>query len=756
MFYNARVRGAGLTGRASGAGHVVLEIAHRIDQEGNVPIDSVVEKLIFKPQDVVSIRAKDSDLEYATHDVFQIDSAITSKLNGNSRNIEERHLEPWDGSDADAGESPTALNGDARLDELELDHKANGWDANDMFRKNEEIYGVHSTYDHSLTGYTVQLQRKDTQDYRDAEAKAEEIAAEIESGPAYKARIDAENGDEEERFAAVVRPPNDSGAGNGGAGKYVIPNKRKNNQAGKLIKSSVNTVPVGSGNSSSNNTNVGAGGGKSPAGYGHGSPPASVQSKDKEHAARPPRHHLTPPGPPLDRRQEESQMGNSTGPSGVGGGAGAGGRSYAAQAGGYHAPTPFTHQHHAQAMSSTVITTKVNGEPRPAEPRHARHAAPAPFPPPAHHTSPAPPEHGRAPRHHAPAPTEPRRPNDDGQMQELRRFGQEFKLVSAGVAHVPPPASVSASGPAVNAPQPAAAPQPTPPAPVPQSSAVVPQSQPQQQSANPPPPVQQTGQMSQTGQLAQPPAPTTPEVSANTGTPSEPHAKRDRPPKQHTPPTAHHKPPPAPKEETSCVNEERSPASSTPPSSGSPGAERVTVPKSKLNPNAKEFNPAAKPFTPRSPSTPNPSRPHTPCTPGGTLNNIMGAGVTYMPAAPPPHMMMPAYMAVAAAAAQQPPAYLPHPHPVIAMNKYVMVNMISLIERGLMVTRADEELSEEQVLGNCIALCEQMELACECRQYGSPILVMPDKHERPDAVRLVRSGLSWNENAIFYFLNLTL
>lgn len=32
--------------------------------------------------------------------------------------------------------------------------QSNGWDANEMFRFNEEAYGVKSTYDSSLSMYT--------------------------------------------------------------------------------------------------------------------------------------------------------------------------------------------------------------------------------------------------------------------------------------------------------------------------------------------------------------------------------------------------------------------------------------------------------------------------------------------------------------------------------------------------------------------------------------------------------------------------
>ncbi|KAL6095072.1 atxn2l [Pungitius sinensis] len=159
--------------------------------------EDITDTMIFSPSDLVTMICKDVDLNYATKDTFT-DTAISStRVNGEHK---EKVLQKWEGGDSN-GESY----------DLENDG-SNGWNANDMFHFNEVKYGVTSTYDPSLSMYTVPLEKGNTDTFRQREARAARLANEIEASPQYRHRVGLENDEgksEEDKFSAVVRDGND-------------------------------------------------------------------------------------------------------------------------------------------------------------------------------------------------------------------------------------------------------------------------------------------------------------------------------------------------------------------------------------------------------------------------------------------------------------------------------------------------------------------------------------------------------------------
>lgn len=195
--------------------------------------EEITDTMIFGPSDLVTMICRDVDLNYATRDTFT-DSAIgSSRLNGDHR---EKVLQRWDG-------------GDSNGENFDLDaDTANGWDASEMFRFNEETYGVKSTYDSSLSMYTVPLERGSSEGFRQREARAARLANEIEASSQYRHRVALENDEgrtDEDKFSAVVRDrereaaerergrdsPGFSSAGSR-EGKYIPPQRAREREMG--------------------------------------------------------------------------------------------------------------------------------------------------------------------------------------------------------------------------------------------------------------------------------------------------------------------------------------------------------------------------------------------------------------------------------------------------------------------------------------------------------------------------------------------
>ncbi|KAM4745846.1 ataxin-2 isoform 2-T2 [Anableps anableps] len=179
---------------------LVLDAAHRKSPEPSIGPrkEDIIESIIFKASDVVVVTFKDVDPNFARKvssdtDNFT-DAAVSGRINGEHK---EKDLEPWDGGETHNSDSLESLDTDV----------SNGWDPNDMFKYNEEKYGVLSTYDSSLSTYTVPLERDDSEEFLKREARAAQLAEEIEASATYKARVALENDErtEEEKYTAVVR-----------------------------------------------------------------------------------------------------------------------------------------------------------------------------------------------------------------------------------------------------------------------------------------------------------------------------------------------------------------------------------------------------------------------------------------------------------------------------------------------------------------------------------------------------------------------
>jgi len=200
---------------------IVLGIAHKIDPAcpDIVDVKTIENQMVFKFSDVIRYSATDVDLDFGVKETFQTDTQISqARLNGGEPTM--RELEMWMPED----------DGGCAIEDDDLT-SSNGWNANDMFAKNEERFGVKTSYDPQMSAYTTTLNK----DRIDSEAadRAARIAASIEGDSRSRNNTELENGDEEEAFSAVVRPGDrrhgrerESPGDDKQASAYVPPGKR--------------------------------------------------------------------------------------------------------------------------------------------------------------------------------------------------------------------------------------------------------------------------------------------------------------------------------------------------------------------------------------------------------------------------------------------------------------------------------------------------------------------------------------------------
>ncbi|XP_060757800.1 ataxin-2-like protein isoform X3 [Neoarius graeffei] len=590
--------------------------------------EEITDTMIFSPSDLITMTCRDVDLNYATRDTFTDSAISSSRVNGDHR---EKVLQRWDG-------------GDSNGENYDLDTDAsNGWDASEMFRFNEETYGVKSTYDSSLSMYTVPLERGSSEGFRQREARAARLASEIEASAQYRHRVALENDEgrsEEDKYSAVVRDgdrergrdsPGFSSSGSR-EGKYIpLPQRAREREIGasrgdrerggpsSALPNRTNRpapssssprppLPSGSGQPtppSDRNSPLSIRGGYSPH-QAQCSPPAQSRPLEAGHAS-PPAPHMLPhslshpqslsdsarpvngvssrtspksqrPAQPRSLRTSNSHSSPTV--------------SHSPKPDAPNQDSPLTAPSYLDTSSVTMVTPKPSG-PTPTFPVDVNEILSK-----ERTESPVSPQEGKGSK----AASLQQR----SQIEELRKFGKEFRLHS----------SSSSSSPNTSAtPSDPAQPSPT------QSTQTDSTPSTEPNTVSPTTPTQELPsddagrETSAEGPAAATPPSVTPTVtpSATPGGVSQPSG-----------PDGQTAVPPQPA---------RTPGREDGRPEAADRAEGVAdqVKKSTLNPNAKEFNPAKAPLTMVKPSaTPTTPRP-TPPSPSVVLQPPAGQGAIYSP-----------------------------------------------------------------------------------------------------------------------------
>ncbi|OTF75173.1 ataxin-2-like protein, partial [Euroglyphus maynei] len=138
--------------------------------------ENVVETLVINAKNLVTFKAVNVDLDFATKKAVMTDSEI-AKHDGNAK--QHRELVPWDGGD-DSIDGHDSLGLDSSLDDhsgLSLGgiggsgNVSNGWKTEDMFKLNESKYNIETTYQDDMSEYTIKLEHRNDEEYRQREAQ---------------------------------------------------------------------------------------------------------------------------------------------------------------------------------------------------------------------------------------------------------------------------------------------------------------------------------------------------------------------------------------------------------------------------------------------------------------------------------------------------------------------------------------------------------------------------------------------------------